>query len=91
MISLPVTICVRQGSSGKCIYATIPFIRGKIPIIIVFRALYNLIVKEIVQYICWDGNGTEMMELLRPSLEEAGVIQNQEVLFMMSFAKDVIL
>lgn len=85
MISLPVTICVRQGSSGKCIYATIPFIRGKIPIIIVFRALYNLIVKEIVQYICWDGNGTEMMELLRPSLEF--VIQNQEVLFMMSLLK----
>ncbi|KAL2253204.1 UNVERIFIED_CONTAM: DNA-directed RNA polymerase II subunit RPB2 [Sesamum indicum] len=49
------------------IRATIPYIRTEIPIIILFRALgFNF-------------EDTQMMELLWPSLEEAFVIQNQQV------------
>lgn len=35
--------------------------------------------KDILEHICYDFSDTQMMELLRPSLEEAFVIQNQQV------------
>ena len=37
--------------------------------------------KDILEHICYDFADTQMMELLRPSLEEAFVIQNQQVCF----------
>lgn len=69
-----------QGSSGQYIRATLPYIRAEIPIIIVFRALGFVADKDILEHICYDFSDTQMMELLRPSLEEAFVIQNQQVL-----------
>ncbi|KAL0399816.1 UNVERIFIED_CONTAM: DNA-directed RNA polymerase II subunit RPB2 [Sesamum radiatum] len=69
----------KGGSSGQYIRATLPYIRTEIPIIIVFRALGFVADKDILEHICYDFNDTQMMELLRPSLEEAFVIQNQQV------------
>ena len=69
-----------QGSSGQYIRATLPYIRADIPIIIVFRALGFVADKDILEHICYDFSDTQMMELLRPSLEEAFVIQNQQVI-----------
>ncbi|KAJ0456154.1 DNA-directed RNA polymerase II subunit RPB2 [Helianthus annuus] len=69
----------KGGSSGQCIRATLPYIRTEIPIAIVFRALGFVDDKVILQHICYDFADTQMMELLRPSLEEAFVIQNQQV------------
>ncbi len=40
----------------------------------VFRALGFVADKDILEHICYDFNDTAMMELLRPSLEEAFVI-----------------
>lgn len=71
-----------QGSSGQYIRATLPYIRTEIPIIIVFRALGFVADKDILEHICYDFADTQMMELLRPSLEEAFVIQNQQVPFI---------
>ena len=68
-----------QGMSGQYIRATLPYIRTEIPIIVVFRALGFVADKDILEHICYDFSDTAMMELLRPSLEEAFVIQNQEV------------
>jgi DNA-directed RNA polymerase II subunit RPB2 len=68
-----------QGTSGQYIRATLPYIRADIPIIIVFRALGFVADKDILEHICYDFSDTQMMELLRPSLEEAFVIQNQQV------------
>ena len=45
-----------------------------------FRALGFVADKDILEHICYDFSDTQMMELLRPSLEEAFVIQNQQVL-----------
>lgn len=70
---------IHQGSSGQYIRATLPYIRTEIPIIIVFRALGFVADKDILEHICYDFSDTQMMELLRPSLEEAFVIQNQQV------------
>ncbi|XP_042502979.1 DNA-directed RNA polymerase II subunit RPB2-like isoform X2 [Macadamia integrifolia] len=69
----------KGGSSGQYIRATLPCIRKEIPIIIVFRALGFVADKDILKLICYDFSDTKMMELLLPSLEEAFVIQNQQV------------
>jgi DNA-directed RNA polymerase II subunit RPB2 len=74
---------ILQGSSGQYIRATLPYIRADIPIIIVFRALGFVADKDILEHICYDFSDTQMMELLRPSLEEAFVIQNQQVLIQL--------
>ncbi|PIM99429.1 DNA-directed RNA polymerase [Handroanthus impetiginosus] len=68
----------KGGSSGQYIRATLPYIRTEIPIIIVFRALGFVADKDILEHICYNFSDTQMMELLRPSLEEAFVIQNQQ-------------
>ncbi|KAH7529067.1 hypothetical protein FEM48_Zijuj05G0144800 [Ziziphus jujuba var. spinosa] len=67
------------GSSGQYIRVTLPYIRAEIPIIIVFRALGFVADKDILEHICYDFFDTQMMELLGPSLEEAFLIQNQQV------------
>ncbi|GER53278.1 DNA-directed RNA polymerase family protein [Striga asiatica] len=64
---------VAEGSSGQYIRATLPYIRTEIPIIIVFRALGLQADKDILERICYDFNDVQMLELLRPSLEEAFV------------------
>ncbi|TMW88614.1 hypothetical protein EJD97_018324 [Solanum chilense] len=68
-----------KGAYGQYIRATLPYIRTEIPIIVVFRALGFVADKDILAHICYDFADTQMMELLRPSLEEAFVIQNQQV------------
>jgi DNA-directed RNA polymerase II subunit RPB2 len=65
--------------SGPVLRATIPYIKAEIPIVIVFRALGHVSDREILEHICYDFQDNEMMELLRPSLEEAYWIQDQEV------------
>lgn len=64
--------------SGSVIRAQIPYIRQEIPIAIVFRALGFVSDKDILSHICCDGGDTAMMNLLRPSLEEASSIQRQD-------------
>jgi len=68
-----------KGSGGQTIRATIPYIRQDIPIIIIFRALGFVADREILELIVYDFNNKDMMEMLRPSLEEAFVIQDQNV------------
>ena len=68
-----------QGETGQVIRATLPYIKAEIPIIVVFRALGFVADKDILEHICYDFNDTAMMELLRPSLDEAHVIQTQQV------------
>ncbi|KAL6072260.1 DNA-dependent RNA polymerase II [Balamuthia mandrillaris] len=69
-----------KGSTGQTIKATIPYIRSDVPIIVVFRALNFVADRDILEHIVYDlNNNTDMMELLRPSLEEAFVIQDQNV------------
>lgn len=68
-----------RGSPGQYIRATLPFVRTEIPIVIVFRALGFVPDQIILERICYDISDSKMIDLLRPSLEEAFVIQNQEV------------
>jgi DNA-directed RNA polymerase II subunit RPB2 len=70
----------RTDQSGHSVLAaTIPFIRKDIPAIVVFRALNFVPEREILSHIVYDFDDVDMLELLRPSLEEAFVIQTSEV------------
>lgn len=61
------------------IRVTLPYIRTDIPLFVVFRALGFVADKDILEHVVYDFDDHEMMELLRPSIEEAFVIQSQAV------------
>ncbi len=62
--------CVRACSVGPVIRVAIPYCKREIPIAVVFRALGVDNDLAILQHICYDFSDTQMMELLRPSLED---------------------
>jgi len=64
---------------GQVIQANIPYIRQDIPIVIIFRALGFVADRDILDHICYDHSDAALMSLLKPSLEEAFEIQDQQV------------
>ena len=64
---------------GQRIVAILPYIKQEIPIIIVFRALGFVADRDILEHIIYDFEDQEMMEMIKPSLDEAFVIQEQDV------------
>ena len=71
--------CTWPACCHKAIRATIPYIRTDLPILVIFRALGLTADRDILQHVVYDFGDTEMMEALRPSIEEAFPIQSQEV------------
>ncbi|CAN8106334.1 unnamed protein product [Discula destructiva] len=68
-----------RGGFGQTIQATLPYIKKEIPIAIVFRALGVISDEDILNAVCYDRTDTQMMEMLRPCIEEAFAIQEREV------------
>lgn len=68
-----------RGGYGKVIHTTLPFVKSDLPIAIVFRALGVVSDEEILNHICYDRNDSQMLEMLRPCIEEAFCIQDREV------------
>ncbi|KAI3386255.1 hypothetical protein SNEBB_000353 [Seison nebaliae] len=84
------TLCVnmlaRSGSLksarqklGQPIIAILPYIKTEIPVIIVFRALGFVHDRHILEHIIYDFEDQEMLEKIKPSLDEAFVIQSKMV------------
>jgi DNA-directed RNA polymerase II subunit RPB2 len=69
----------RGQAQGNQIRVTLPYVRVDIPVIIVFRALGFVADRDILEHVVYDFGDTEMMERLRPSLDEAFVVQNQTI------------
>ncbi|KAL4102971.1 hypothetical protein PRIC1_006712 [Phytophthora ramorum] len=69
----------KSAITGNQIRAVIPYIRQDIPVVIIFRALGFVADREILEHICYDFSDAELMERFKSSLEEAFVIQEQEV------------
>ncbi|KAJ2001236.1 DNA-dependent RNA polymerase II [Coemansia thaxteri] len=65
--------------SGQTIQAKIPYIRSDIPAVVIFRALGMVTAKDVLEHIAYDVTDMQMMEMLKPSVEEAFVIQDREV------------
>uniref|UniRef100_A0A914LMU4 DNA-directed RNA polymerase subunit beta n=3 Tax=Meloidogyne incognita group TaxID=654580 RepID=A0A914LMU4_MELIC len=62
-------------ATGQKIVAIIPYIKQEINVIILFRALGFVSDRDILEHIIYDFDDQEMMELLKPSLDEAFVVQ----------------
>lgn len=69
----------QRGGFGQTIKSTLPYIKSDIPIAIVFRALGVVSDEDILNHICYDRNDSQMLEMLKPCIEEAFVIQDREV------------
>ncbi|KOX69200.1 DNA-directed RNA polymerase II subunit RPB2 [Melipona quadrifasciata] len=70
---------IKKSAIGQRIIAIIPYIKQEIPIMIVFRALGFVADRDILEHIIYDFDDPEMMEMVKPSLDEAFVIQEQNV------------
>lgn len=68
-----------RGGFGSTIHTSLPFVKGDLPVAIVFRALGVVSDEDILNHICYDRNDTEMLEMLRPCIEEAFCVQDREV------------
>jgi len=56
---------------GQSVCVTLPYVRKEIPIVIVFRAMGIESDREILEHIVYNLKDIQMMEALRPSLDEA--------------------
>lgn len=61
------------------IKATVPYIRADIPIWVVFRALAITSDRDILEHICYDMQDSQMLEMLKPCIDEGFVIQDRDV------------
>ena len=68
-----------RGGFGQTIKSTLPYIKSDVPIAVVFRALGVVSDEDILNHICYDRTDTQMLEMLKPCIEEAFVIQDREV------------
>ena len=59
--------------------ATIPYIKVDIPIWVVFRALGVISDRDILEHICYDMQDNQMLEMLKPCIDDGFVIQDREV------------
>lgn len=68
-----------RGGFGSTIHTTLPFVKSDLPVAIVFRALGVVSDEDILNHICYDRNDSQMLEMLRPCIEEAFCVQDREV------------
>ena len=75
---------------GNVMKATIPYIKVDIPIWVVFRALGVISDRDILEHICYDMQDNQMLEMLKPCIDEGFVIQDREVRYGVSRLRVVI-
>ena len=68
-----------KGGFGQTIRCTLPYIKTDVPLVIVFRALGVVSDEEILSHICNERKDTQMLEMLKPCIEEALPIQEREM------------
>uniref|UniRef100_A0A0K2TLU0 DNA-directed RNA polymerase subunit beta n=2 Tax=Lepeophtheirus salmonis TaxID=72036 RepID=A0A0K2TLU0_LEPSM len=70
---------IKKSAIGQRIVGILPYIKQEIPIMIVFRALGFVADRDILEHIIYDFDDPELMEMVKPSLDEAFVIQEQNI------------
>lgn len=66
-----------QQTYGQTIKVSVPYVKSDVPIGIVFRALGIVSDEDILNHIC-NKEDTQMLEMLKPCLEEAFIIQDRD-------------
>ena len=69
----------RTGSLGQVIRVSVPWVKTEIPLVVFFRALGIVSDEDILNHICYDQNDTQILEMLKPSIEEGWSVQSQDV------------
>jgi len=69
---------VSKKGQGNCIHIRLPYVNADIPMVVVFRAMGFEEDKDILQHICYDFTDKQLLELLRPSLEEGREIRKKQ-------------
>ena len=80
--SLEVKLFARDKSGqglGKTIKASLRYIKVDVPIAILFRALGIVSDEDFLNHICYDRSDSQMMEMLKPCIEESLPIQSREL------------
>ncbi|KIO33829.1 hypothetical protein M407DRAFT_229733 [Tulasnella calospora MUT 4182] len=65
-------------SGGGSIKASLPYIKEDVPIWIVFRALGIISDRDILEHICYDMKDTQLIEMLKPCIDEGWIFQTRE-------------
>lgn len=68
----------QKGVNGPFVYGTLPYVKGEVPMTIVFRALGIVSDEDILNHIVYDKTDTLLLELLKPSIEEGSMVQDRE-------------
>ncbi|KAK0733148.1 DNA-dependent RNA polymerase II RPB140 [Lasiosphaeria miniovina] len=68
-----------KGRIAGTVSVTLPYVKEEVSLAIVFRALGVVSDEDILNHICYDRKDTQMLEALRPCIEEAFCIQDREV------------
>ena len=68
-----------KGRLANTVSVTLPYVKEEVSLAIVFRALGIVSDEDILNHICYDRKDTQMLEALRPCIEEAFCIQDREV------------
>ena len=66
------------GGGGAPLRVALPYVKSDVPLVVAFRALGLTSDRDVIEHIVFDGSDAEMLEALRPSIEEAFPIQSQE-------------
>ncbi|KAF2107630.1 hypothetical protein BDV96DRAFT_505850 [Lophiotrema nucula] len=69
---------IQKRTPGPFAYALLPYVKADVPMAVVFRALGVVSDEDILNHIVYDRNDTQMLELLKPSIEEGAMIQDRE-------------
>ncbi|KAI9718514.1 MAG: DNA-dependent RNA polymerase II [Chrysothrix sp. TS-e1954] len=69
---------VNRGGFGRTIRCSLPYVKADIPLAVVFRALGVVSDEDILNHIVYDQSDLQMLEMLKPSIEEAVSIQATE-------------
>jgi len=80
--NVSIKITSKSGIYGKTIKITVPHIKQDIPIFILFKALGKESDKDIIESVIYDihdSESIELIQLLKPSLEEASSILTQQL------------
>lgn len=67
-----------RNTPGHILKISLPYINQKIPVVLIFRALGYVNDRMVLEYICYDLDDQEMLELLSPSLHVAFDYNDQQ-------------